>query len=180
MTALFVSTPRGPRRGPLPALLLALVACASTGGRGCRPDDDTTTSSPTSPTSGPATGVTTGVTTGVGTAGDIDDADIAELDRRISGVLGQVYGQARRTGWRRDVGPGSVVFTLEYGLGRAHSRAAMTPLQAGLTGQSFVVDRVLDDADVTTVFASRDGFPVIVSVDVGSTSCVVSVERAGP
>lgn len=171
-----VPSPRRPRRGLQPALQLALVACASTGGRDCRPDDDTTTTSPTSP----ATSVTTGVTTGVGTAGDIDDTSVAELDRRITGVLGQVYGQARRTGWRREVGPGSVVFTLEYGLGRAHTRAAGGPLQAGLTDQSFVVDRVLDDAEVTTVFAARDGFPVIVSVDVGSTTCVVSVERAGP
>ena len=40
--------------------------------------------------------------------------------------------------------------------------------------------RTLADAEVTTVFAAREGVPTIVTLDVGAKRCVVSSERAGP
>lgn len=153
------------------ALSFMLVACASASERGCHRDDDT----PHVTTSASA-----GPTTGSGTAGDIDDAELAALDRAVDGALDQVYGGAMRRAWKREDGPGSVVFTLEYTLTRAHTRASAADLQASMAGRGFAVDRVLDDATVTSVFAARDGFPVIVTVDVGATLCVVTAERAGP
>lgn len=161
-------------RGLRGFLLMSLVACASVRERDCRGHDDTTTSQPTT-SPGPTTDPT-----GSGTAGNIDDAEVADLDRAMLDVLRAVYGQAQRSTWKREDGPGSRVFTLEYGLGRAHTRSAADDLQSGLNGRGFAVDRVLDDEAVTTVFAARGGFPVIVTVDVGATNCVVTVERAGP
>jgi hypothetical protein len=165
------------RSSPLHTLLLlSLVACASTRGRDCRPDDDTTTSQPTTdPTTSPTTSPTS-----AGTAGDIDDAAVADLDRAVTAALTEVYAQAHRTGWKRESGPGSVVFTLEYELSRPHTAAAADALQASLLRRGFTVDRVLADAEVTTVFAAREGFPTIVTLDVGAKRCVVSSERAGP
>lgn len=154
-------------------LLISLVACASTRGRDCNHNDDVTTSQPT-------TSPTTTSPTSAGTAGDIDDADVADLDRAVTAVLGEVYGRALRSAWKREDGPGSVVFTLEYGLDRPHTAAAADALQAGLVRRGFTIDRVLADAEGTTVFAAREGFPVIVALDVGAKRCVVSSERAGP
>ncbi len=166
------------RSSPLHTLLfLSLVACASTRGRDCRPDDDDTTTS--QPTTDPTTSPTTSPTS-AGTAGDIDDAAVSDLDRAVTAALVDVYGQAHRTAWKRESGPGSVVFTLEYELSRPHTAAAADALQASLLGRGFTVDRVLDDAEVTTMFAAREGFPTIVTLDVGAKRCVVSSERAGP
>lgn len=155
-------------------VLTSLVACASTRGKDCRDHDDTTTSQPTT-SLGPTTDAT-----GTGTAGNIDDAEVAGLDKVVLDVLRGVYGQAQRSTWKREDGPGSRVFTLEYGLGRSHERSVADDLQAGMNSRGFTIDRVLDDEAVTTVFASRGGFPIIVTLDVGAKTCVVTVERAGP
>lgn len=169
-----VSPTRRGLRGLRFFVLVSLAACASARGKDCRDDDDTTTSQPTT-SPGPTTDPT-----GPGTAGGIDDAEVADLDRAMLAVLREVYGQAQRSTWRREDGPGSRVFTLEYGLGRAHARPAAGDLQAGMSRRGFTIDRVLDDDTVTTVFASRGGFPVIATLDVGATTCIVTVERAGP
>lgn len=155
-------------------VLMSVMACASARGTDCRDHDDTTTSQPTT-SSGPTT-----ATTGSGTGASIDDAEVADLDRAAIAVLAEVYGQARRASWKREDGPGSIVFTLEYGLGQRHARANADALQAAMSRRGFTLDRVLADEAVTTVFASRGGFPVIFTLDVGSTSCIVTVDRAGP
>lgn len=157
-------------------LILALMACASTRGQSCRDRDDATTSQPTTdPTTSPTTDPT-----GPGTGGSIDDTEVADLDRAMSDVLREVYDKAERTAWKQEGGPGGLVFTLEYGLGRAHARSAKDGLLAGMGRRGFTVDRTLDDEAVTTVFASRNGLPVIVTVDVGATICAVTVDRGGP
>lgn len=158
-----------------PLALVLLVACASTRGKACHDDDDTTTHATTA-----ATAATTGPSTSGATAGDIDDTDVAAVDRALQGLLGEVYREAKRSSWKRESGPGSIVFTLEYSLGEAHKKAAAAALSAGMTSHGFTVDRVLDDDAVTTVFAARDGFPVSVTVDVGASTLVATVERAGP
>jgi len=169
-----VSSMRRGLRGLRLFVLLSLVACASARGKDCRDHDDTTTSQPTT-SPGPTTDPT-----GPGTAGSIDDTEVADLDRVMLDVLREAYGQAQRSTWKREDGPGSRAFTLEYGLGRSHARSSADELQAGMTRRGFTIDRVLDDEAVTTVFASQGGFPVIVTVDVGATTCIVTVERAGP
>lgn len=141
------------------------MACAS-GRAKCHDGDDTTTGAP--------------VTTSAGTDGEIDDSGVLDVDRALQGLLVEVYREARRSGVKREAGPGSLVYTLEYALGQAHSRPAAVVLEAEMTALGFAVDRVLDDERVTTVFAARGGFPVIVTVDIGAKTLVVTVERAGP
>lgn len=161
-----------------PLVLVLLVACASTRAKACHDGDDTTTQTTTAATA--ATAATTSPSTGGATAGEIDDAEVLAVDRALQGLLGGVYREAQRSSWKRESGPGSIVFTLEYSLGQAHTKAAAATLSAGMTSHGFTVDRVLDDDAVTTVFAARDGFPVSVTVDVGARTLVATVERAGP
>jgi hypothetical protein len=159
--------------GRLSSLVVVLLtACASARGTACHHDDNTTTQATTQATTSPSTSG--------GTAGDIDDAEVAGLDRTLAGLLNDVYGGARRTGWKREDGPGSVVYTLEYSFAGTHTNATTAALQTGMAGRGFTVDRVFADEQVTTVFAARGGFPVIVTVDIGATKCVITVERAGP
>ncbi|MBK9754622.1 MAG: hypothetical protein IPO88_14160 [Nannocystis sp.] len=158
-----------------PLALVLLVACASTRAKACHDGDDTTTQTTTA-----ATAATTSPSTGAATAGEIDDTDVVAVDRALQALLGGIYREARRSSWKRESGPGSIVFTLEYSLGQAHSKASVAALSAGMTSHGFTVDRVLDDDAVTTVFAARDGFPVSVTVDVGASTLVATVERAGP
>ena len=68
-----------------PLALVLLVACASTRGKACHDDDDTTTHATTA-----ATAATTGPSTSGTTAGDIDDTDVAAVDRALQGLLGEI------------------------------------------------------------------------------------------
>lgn len=152
------------------AVVFLLAACASPQTR-CHHEPPETTGTP--PT-------TAAPSTSEGSAGEVDDSEVAAVDRTLQAVLTEIYRDARRTTWRREDGPGSRVFTLEYALAQAHTRPAAVVLQSELLGRGFEVDRVLDDERVTTVFAAHAGFPVIVTVDIGAKLLVATVERAGP
>jgi hypothetical protein len=153
------------------ALVFLLMACASARTR-CHPDEPPATTGNPSTTSNPST------TTGA--AGEIDDSEVVAVDRALQALLKEIYRDARRTTWKREDGPGSRVFTLEYSLAQAHTQPAAVVLQGEMLARGFEVDRVLDDERVTTVFAAHAGFPVIVTVDVGAKLLVATVERAGP
>lgn len=157
-----------PRRRAL-ALAVLLMACAAPRTRPEPNEPPETTGAPT-----------TGATTSALSAGEIDDSDVAAVDRDLQAVLKAIYRDARRTGWKREDGPGSLVFTLDYSLAQAHSRPATLALQREMLARGFEIDRVLDDERGTTVFAAHAGFPVIVTVDLGMKLLVATVERAGP
>lgn len=156
------------------AVVFLLAACASPQTR-CHHEPPETTSTPPT-TAAP----TTAAPTSEGSAGEVDDSEVAAVDRALQALLTEIYRDARRTTWRREDGPGSRVFTLEYALAQAHTRPAAVTLQSELLARGFEVDRVLDDERVTTVFAAHAGFPVIVTVDIGAKLLVATVERAGP
>lgn len=151
------------------AVVFLLAACASPQTR-CHHEPPETTGTPP----------TTAAPTSEGSAGEVDDSEVAAVDRALRALLTEIYRDARRTTWRREDGPGSRVFTLEYALAQAHTRPAAVTLQSELLARGFEVDRVLDDERVTTVFAAHAGFPVIVTVDIGAKLLVATVERAGP
>lgn len=158
------------RRSRPTVLVLGLFsACASGQGRcGSEPPGDT---------GGATGGATGGVTGGEPNHGEIDDPEVAALDRDVVTVLDATYGQARRSVWRREAGATGAVFTLEYALGRAHARADLARLQSGLSGRGFSIDSALDDPATSTVFANRQGVPLIVAVDVGQAAAIVTVQR---
>ena len=163
-------SPRRPGPARYPLALVLVMACAS-GQTRCNDDTPTTTSAPP---------VTTGPATTAGSSGEIDDSDVLAVDRALQDLFREIYRDARRASWKRQEGPGSLVYTLEYSLAQAHSRPAAVVLEAELLARGFEVDRVLDDERVTTVFAAHGGFPVIVTVDIGAKVVVATVERAGP
>lgn len=125
-------------------------------------------------------GDVTGSATGGLEPGEIDDPELAALDRDVTAVLAATYGQVRRSGWRREPGPTGVVFTLEYALGRAHARADLAGLTSALSGRGFAIDSTLDDPATSTIFAARPGAPLIVAVDAGATTATVTVQRMRP
>lgn len=158
------------RAAVFPWIASMLLACATGQGQGCRRDGTTT-----GDTTQPPTTSTTGVATN-GTAGEIDDGTAADIDRELAGALADVYGQPRRAAWRRE----GTVYTLDYDLPRAHARADVEPLRSALVRRGFEIDRVLDDAAVSSIFAAKTGTPLSVTVDVGATRLVAAIELAGP
>lgn len=159
------------------AVVFLLMACTSPQARCHHNEPPGTTDNPPT-TTGPST--TTSPSTTTGSTGEIDDSDVAAVDRALQALLTEIYRDARRTSWKRENGPGSHVFTLEYSLSQAHTQPAAVTLQGEMLARGFEIDRVLDDERVTTVFAAHAGFPVIVTVDIGAKLLVATVERAGP
>lgn len=163
----------------LPALLLA---CASGQSR-CGHDPQTTTTGVTTDSGSGGSGSGGSASAGSGSggsAGEIEDATVAAIDGELQAALSGVYGQARRTSWRSAAGPAGTAFTIEYGLGRAHARADLAALQSGLTGRGFVIDRALDEATSSTIFAAKGDSPLTVVVEVGKSTLTASVERLAP
>lgn len=158
----------------IPVLLLA---CASGQSR-CGHDPHTTTTGVT--TDSASGGSATGGSASGGSAGEIEDAAVAAIDGELRAALSAVYGQAQRTTWRSEAGPAGTAFTIEYGLGRAHARADLAALQSGLTSRGFTIDRALDEATSSTIFAERGGSPLSVLVEVGKSTLTASVERLAP